>query len=335
MADDEAKGAAADAGHDRCRRDARRRAHLSARLPEDRGRRRGGCRRRRRHRRGGRRRDRPLRGIRRGRRLLRAAHGAPAGRIRPPRRADGREPLVRQPPRLPLLRRRPARRRDVRGTRLRRLQQHLARRVGRRRARLRGPDRRHHGPPQPRPGRGVPARQHADLRHGRPRHERGALRRGHERPLQHAAPRRGCDDVGLRPRLLDQLHAPSQGHPAVRRGGAADHGVVLPADAARALHAREELRRLRQLVLRGALPDVLQPFVLPCLDVARVRHQQGRRRLREVARRPRSRRRSSTGSRRPASPGASTTTSSSSSRSPVSCTRPCSSSTGAPTASRR
>ncbi len=191
------------------------------------------------------------------------------------------------------------------------------------------------GRPNPDPGRGVPARQHADLRHGRPRHERGALRRGHERPLQHSGPRRGCDDVRLRARLLDQLHAPAQGHPAVRRGGGADHGVVLAADAARALHAREELRRLRQLVLRGALPDVLQPLVLPCLDLARVRHQQGRRRLREVARRP--------GVADDLQPARGSrhllahllTTSSSSSRSPGSCTRPCSSSTGAPTASRR
>ena len=90
------------------------------------------------------------------------------------------------------------------------------------------------------------------------------------RPVQRAAAQRRRDDVGLRARLLDQLHAAPQGHAALRRRGRADHGLVLPADAARALHAREELRRVRQLVLRGALADVLQPVVLPRLDVARV-----------------------------------------------------------------
>ncbi len=308
---------------------------VAARLPEDRrrcgSRRRGRWRHRRRSRRGGR----PLDGIRRGRGVLRAAHRPAAGGIRPPRRAHGREPLVRQPPRLPLLVRRPARRRELRGARLRRLRQHLARRHRRRGPRLRGLDRRDHGPPEPRPGRGVPARQHADLRHRRSRHERGALRRVHDGPVQRAAPQRRRDDVGVRPRLLDQLHAAPQGHAALRRRGSADHGLVLPADAARALHAREELRRLRQLVLRCAVADVLQPVVLPRLDVARIRHEQGRRRLRQVARRTRGARRSSTGSRRPASPGGSTSTSSSSSRSPACCMHPCSSSTGAPSASRR
>ena len=108
----------------------------------------------------------------------------------------------------------------LRGARLRRLRQHLARRHRRRGPRLRGLDRRDHGPPEPRPGRGVPARQHADLRHRRPRHERRALRRVHDGPVQRAAPQRRRDDVGLRPRLLDQLHAAPQGHAALRRRGA-------------------------------------------------------------------------------------------------------------------
>ena len=42
-----------------------------------------------------------------------------------------------------------------------------------------------------------------------------------------------------------------------------------------ALHARPQLRRLRRLALRRAVADLLQPLVLPRLDLARLRHQQG------------------------------------------------------------
>ena len=78
-------------------------------------------------------------------------------------------------------------------------------------------------------------------------------------------------------------------------------GSFSPADAARALDAREELRRVRRLVLRGAVADVLQPLVLPRLDLARIRHEQGTAAATTSGSTHPRRRRSSTASKRPAS----------------------------------
>ena len=334
---DEVNGAADGDAHDGAEPTEAGPGDVAARLPEDR--RRGGGRRRgrRRHRRRGRRGGRPLDGLRRGRGVLRAAHRPAAGGIRPPRRAHGREPLVRQPPRLPLLVRRPA---D--GAELRRGSPSATTPTPRPTARSSRPT-----STRARPTRSWAARTPTRARSSRTSTPRSSTRvdpatnaelfvESHDGPVQRAAPQRRRDDVGLRraTTVINYMRL-RKGTPPVRRRGRADHGVVLPADAARALHAREELRRLRQLVLRGAVADVLQPVVLPRLDVARIRHEQGAAAATTSGSTHPRRPRSSTGSKRPASPGASTSTSSSSSRSPACCTRPCSSSTGAPSASRR
>ena len=52
------------------------------------------------------------------------------------------------------------------------------------------------------------------------------------------------------------------------------------------LDAREGVRLLRPLVLRGALPDVLQPLVLPRRELLRIRPEQPPRDVRDPQRRP-------------------------------------------------
>ena len=62
-------------------------------------------------------------------------------------------------------------------------------------------------------------------------------------------------------------------HEADARGDRADHGRLLAADAARALHPRARVRRVRPLARGGAVADLLQPLVLPRRNLARLRHE--------------------------------------------------------------
>ncbi len=105
-----------------------------------------------------------------------------------------------------------------------------------------------------------------------------------ERAVQRTGAGHGTLDGGLRPGLLEQLRA-GQRQGAVTRGRRADHGRLLSRAASRAVDAREGVRGLRRMVRGRPLADLLQPLVLPRLDLARFRHEQARRRLRQVARR--------------------------------------------------
>ena len=241
--------------------------------------------------------------------LRRSARPLGAG-LRPRRRADGREPLVRQPARLALHAREPADGPDVRRPRVRRLRERRAERRADRRPRVRGRHRRRHGPAQSRSGRGVsrtstrscsapsdpPSNAHEpDRQHGRRRSTR-----------RRRAPRRRW--TGSSTTTWNNVDAARSGRAAARSRSRPDHGGLLARAAARPVDPGARVRGVRRLVRRRAVADLLQPLVLPRVDLARLRDEQARRRLRQVARCRCRRRRSSTASTTPASRGRSTST---------------------------
>ncbi len=114
---------------------------------------------------------------------------------------------------------------------------------------------------------------------GRPRAER--LRGPVQRPGGHEPPHH----VRLRPGLRRELPARARCRADPRRVRARD-GRLLARDAPGLLDPGEVLRRLRPLVLRRPVADLLQPLVPPREHLARVRHERAARRPREVARRP-------------------------------------------------
>ena len=119
-----------------------------------------------------------------------------------------------------------------------------------------------------RPGSGgaLPARQHPALRPCRPALERVRVHGEDARALQRADEGPAADDAGLRARLLQQLHAHAEA-PAHLRRVPGHHGLVRTRLVTRAVDARPLVRRLRRVVLRGAVADLLQPVVLSCLDL--------------------------------------------------------------------
>ena len=191
-----------------------------------------------------------------------AAARAPRARLRPRRGADVREPQLRQHPGPALHGGREDRRR-VRRDRAGRFRQPRPRRHAGRGARLHGPDRPHHAATAARPGRDVPAREHAAVRHRASARERAdAHHAGHQQRLR----------ARLR-RHLPRVAAPRTHRSRVPRRD----GRVQPRDAAGVLDPRPPVRRLRPLVRRRPLADVLQPLVLPRVDLARVRREPHRR----------------------------------------------------------
>ena len=141
------------------------------------------------------------------------------------------------------------------------------------------------GQPNPDPGEEYPARQHAAVRHGRcpPR----------TRPARPATCRRRSTrrPPGTAPTMDGFVHdyvnniERSERQASDDRGRVADHGRLLARAAAGAVDAGAGVRGVRRLVRRRAVADLLQPVVLPRVDLARLRHEQARRRLRQMARR--------------------------------------------------
>ena len=101
---------------------------------------------------------------------------------------------------------------------------------------------------------------------------RGADVRADAGAVQRAGAGPAADDGRFRRRLHQRVHR-RDGPPADLRRVRADHGRLHARADAGAVDARQGLRHVRPLVLRGAVPDVHQPLVLPRRVGVGLRHQ--------------------------------------------------------------
>ena len=129
-----------------------------------------------------------------------------------------------------------------------------------------------HGRAEPRLRRGVLPHQHPALQHAR-RAQPVQDRRGRDRALERPAAGDRADDGRVRHRLHQHLHRRGR-PPAHLRGVRPDHDRLHARAGAGAERVGQGLRRLRSLVLRGALPDVHEPLVLDGRDLVGPRGQQ-------------------------------------------------------------
>jgi hypothetical protein len=193
-----------------------------------------------------------------------ARHGSRRSRV-------VREPVARQPPGPPVWARR---RQDIRGGRRERAQQSHPGVGGAQCRAENGPvhGRDGHGRAEPGLGRGVLPHQHAAVQHPQ-RGQPVQGRRGGQRAVERTGARRGADDGRFRHRLRQHVHR-GAGTPAHLRRVRADHDRLHAGAGAGAEHDRQGLRRLRSLVLRGAVADVHEPVVLDRCDLLGHRDQQ-------------------------------------------------------------
>ena len=126
-----------------------------------------------------------------------------------------------------------------------------------------------HGQPQPRHRGGVPAHQHPAVQHPQ-RGEPVQARRGDLGAVQRPGAGPGADDGRLRHRLHQHANRRA-GPPAHLRGVLAGDDRVHPGTDPGAQRAGARVRRVRPLVLRGAVADVHQPVVLDRRDRVGVR----------------------------------------------------------------
>ena len=117
--------------------------------------------------------------------------------------------------------------------------------------------------PEPRPRRGVPARQHPAVRHRRSAENRVKLAEQMVAPYNAPTDGTGADDGRVRGRLHQRVHRRDGDASPTYERVRADHDRLHARADAGAVGAGPRLRHLRPLVLRGAVADVHQPLVLP------------------------------------------------------------------------
>ena len=139
--------------------------------------------------------------------------------------------------------------------------------------------------PDPGPRRGVSARQHPAVRRSSTRRRTPDARHRGDDSRRTTRRRAGAKPTmnGLRRATTSRraAHATQGDRADARRVRAASWAASRPDMLPVFSTLAPQVRRLRRLALRRAVADLLQPLVLPRLDLARLRHQRRRRRLRK------------------------------------------------------